>query len=284
MIVLYAGRILCSIPILMKSLLPLLFVAIITPAIAGTPKAAPKATPTAPTTDKGDPLAAQATPQPIGATPKLSWSPNPENDLSKYVVGWGPVAGGSDKFIYPNTADVPITSSPQYVFTKALTGRVYIAVKAVNKAAQESLWSAEVIGDVTTPPGAPNGLKFEDTGLANISTRGRIEKGDNVMIAGFILSSPEEVVVRAIGPSIPGLDTVDKTSIELHDSSGMVVRSNNGWRTGPDAQELTALDLAPSSDAESAMIANLSQGAYTAVIQGGAKDGIALAEVYKVNK
>ena len=125
--------------------------------------------------------------------------------------------------------------------------------------------------------------------LANISTRGFVQTGDNVMIGGFILggSSNTRVAVRGIGPSLSqfGLSNLlaDPT-VELRDSNGMLLISNDNWQDDPaSAAQLTAHGLAPADPAESGIFAVLAPGAFTAILAG--KDGgvgIGLVEIYNV--
>ncbi len=122
--------------------------------------------------------------------------------------------------------------------------------------------------------------------LLNISSRGRVETGDNVMIGGIIVggTEPASVLVRAVGPSLKnaGLSSVlEDPTLELHDANGGVF-TNDDWREAQEG-EITATTLAPSDNKESAMLVNLVPGAYTAIVRG--KDngtGIALVEAYKV--
>ena len=125
--------------------------------------------------------------------------------------------------------------------------------------------------------------------LGNISTRGLIEQGDDVMIGGFIVggSATERtgVVVRAIGPSLSGLglsNALSDPTLTLHDSNGSVIGANDNWR---DAQqpEITAAGLAPADDREAALFASLAPGAYTAIVAGKANStGVGLVEAYHV--
>ena len=128
--------------------------------------------------------------------------------------------------------------------------------------------------------------------LANISTRGFVQTGENVMIGGFILGGNNQstgVVVRGIGPSLAqffGLSPVlaDPT-LELRDSNGALLISNDDWQDDPaSAGELTALGLALPDPKESGIFMSLPPGAYTAVLAG--KDGgtgIGLVEIYNVH-
>jgi hypothetical protein len=124
--------------------------------------------------------------------------------------------------------------------------------------------------------------------LANISTRGFVQTGDNVMIGGFILlggAGPTKIVVRGIGPSLAGagvLNPLSDPTLELHDGNGALVGSNDDWQASPDAAVIQAAGLQPSNGAESAIYATgLPRGAYTAILSGkNGATGIAVVEVY----
>jgi hypothetical protein len=107
--------------------------------------------------------------------------------------------------------------------------------------------------------------------VANVSTRGQVGAGDNLMIAGFIIvNNPLRVVVRGIGPSlIPfGIpNALTDPTLELHDGNGALVLGNDNWRLTQEA-EIAATGLQPSNDAESALVITLQPGAYTAQLRG----------------
>jgi hypothetical protein len=125
--------------------------------------------------------------------------------------------------------------------------------------------------------------------LANISTRAFVQTGDNVLIGGFIVggSDPRNVVVRAIGPSLTraGLTNVlaDPT-LELHDGNGTLLQSNDNWKDDEtQAHVIKILGLAPTDNLESALIATLAPGPYTAIAAGkNGGIGIALVEIYNL--
>jgi hypothetical protein len=129
-----------------------------------------------------------------------------------------------------------------------------------------------------------------DSMLANISTRGFVHTGNEIMIGGFISgggTGGSTVIVRAIGPSLAQSGIVNalaNPTLELHDGNGLLVSSNDDWRDDPaQAQQITAAGVAPDNELESAIVASLSPGPYTAVIAG--KDGgtgVALVEVYNL--
>ncbi len=126
-----------------------------------------------------------------------------------------------------------------------------------------------------------------DSTLANISTRGFVETGDNVMIGGFIIG-PEgladgSVLVRAVGPSLTGVpDALADPMLELRDGNGALLASNNDWKsTQQDAIEATG--LAPSEDEEAAILSTLPPGNYTAIVFGvGDTTGNGLVEAYNL--
>ncbi len=122
--------------------------------------------------------------------------------------------------------------------------------------------------------------------LANISTRGLVQTGDNVMIGGFILGGGTEasdIVVRGIGPSLLISDLTDP-KIELHDQNGAIVDSNDNWMDNPDMQTIIDDQLAPTEPLEAALIGSFAPGAYTVILTGtNNTTGIGLVEVYHLN-
>jgi hypothetical protein len=132
--------------------------------------------------------------------------------------------------------------------------------------------------------------QLSDSSLANISTRGFVGNGENVMIGGFILGSASgnaNVAIRGLGPSLSqaGLSNVlaDPT-IELHDGNGALLISNDNWMNDPvSAAQLTANGLAPQNPNESAIFTSLVPGAYTAILAGqNGGTGIGLVEIYSL--
>ncbi len=124
--------------------------------------------------------------------------------------------------------------------------------------------------------------------VANISTRSRVETGDNVMIGGFILGgvTGRPVIIRAIGPSLAFAGIADallNPQLDLYDSNGTLVASNDNWRSDQEAAIIES-GLVPSDDRESALLSTLNPGAYSAVIRGATSGtGVALFEVYALN-
>lgn len=127
-----------------------------------------------------------------------------------------------------------------------------------------------------------------DSKLANISTRGVVETESNVMIGGFVLGksqSDARVIVRALGPSLSesGISGVLADPVlDLRNSNGDTLRSNNNWRESQQG-EIEATGIPPRNDLESAVVATLPPGFYTAVVAGnGGTTGVGLVEVYQL--
>jgi hypothetical protein len=122
--------------------------------------------------------------------------------------------------------------------------------------------------------------------LLNISTRLRVQTGDNAMIGGFIITGtePKTVIVRGIGPSLTIAGALADPIIEVHGSAGQLLATNDNWRDGYYAAQV-ASTLPPSNDLESALWGTLDPGAYTVIVRG--KDnatGIGLFEVYDLDQ
>ena len=129
-----------------------------------------------------------------------------------------------------------------------------------------------------------------DSKMANISTRGFVDTDDNVMIGGFIAGAGStgglsSVLVRAIGPSLTDqgvAGALADPTLELHDASGAIIASNDNWKDTQQA-EIEATTIPPTNDNESAIVATLAPGAYTAIVRGANNTtGVGLVEVYNL--
>ena len=121
-----------------------------------------------------------------------------------------------------------------------------------------------------------------DSELANISSRGLVQTGDNVMIGGFIISgaTSKKVIVRAIGPSLPVAGKLADPTLELFNGNGQRIAMNDNWRQTQEAQ-IKATGVAPTKDREAAIVATLPPGGTTAIVRGkGGTTGVALVEIY----
>ena len=123
--------------------------------------------------------------------------------------------------------------------------------------------------------------------LANISSRGFVDTGDNAMIGGFIVgggSSGTRVLVRGIGPSLASFfpDALANPTLELRNADGSLIRENDDWRDSQEA-EIQDTTIPPSNNLESAIIASVANGNYTAILRGVNNTiGVAVVEVYNV--
>ena len=126
-----------------------------------------------------------------------------------------------------------------------------------------------------------------DSLLANISSRGLVDTGDNVMIGGFIAgnqSGNTRVLLRGIGPSLQGQvrGPLADPILELHDSNGTTLETNDNWKDSPNRAEIEATGIPPSNDLESAIIRPVAPDGYTAVLRGKTGSGIAVVEIYNI--
>jgi hypothetical protein len=133
--------------------------------------------------------------------------------------------------------------------------------------------------------------------LGNISTRGFVQTGDNIMIGGFIVqgAGTKRVIIRAIGPELTqhGItNPLANPTLELHNGTGALIGSNDNWQTTILGGVITSNQVSdiqnsghvPTAASESAIIADLQPGNYTAIVRGvNNTTGIALVEVYDLN-
>jgi hypothetical protein len=120
--------------------------------------------------------------------------------------------------------------------------------------------------------------------VANIATRGLIQPGDKLMIAGFIVQNgPVKIVVLATGPSLAAFgisNALPDTTLQVRDQNGVIVRENDDWQTDQKA-EIEATGLQPSDPKEAAVVATLQPGQYTAQVRGKPEaTGIGVVQVF----
>ena len=149
-----------------------------------------------------------------------------------------------------------------------------------------------------TPAGTPTPTATPPPAtLGNISTRGFVQTVDNVMIGGFIVqgTEPKTVIIRAIDPDIPPPYNIPNAladpTLELHDGTGALIASNDNWQhtiiggiiTSDQVSDIMNSGHAPTQPTESAIMATLQPGNYTAIVRGVNNTvGIALVEVYNL--
>jgi uncharacterized protein YggT (Ycf19 family) len=135
--------------------------------------------------------------------------------------------------------------------------------------------------------------------LGNISTRSFVQTGDNVMIGGFIVQGmePKRVIIRAIGPELSAPpfnipNALANPTLELHDGTGALIASNDNWThtiiggiiMTNQVSDIMNSGYAPGNPRESAIIADLPAGSYTAIVRGvNDTTGVALVEVYDLD-
>ncbi len=150
-------------------------------------------------------------------------------------------------------------------------------VSADDKVGMQSLYGAP---STSQPPAASR--------LINISTRVKVGTNDDVLIGGFVISGTQSkrVLLRAIGPSLAASGIVGALSnptLELHNSTGALIASNDNWQQGTQAAEIRSTSLPPGQPLESAIVATLAPGSYTAIVRGvNSTTGIALIEGYEL--
>jgi len=134
--------------------------------------------------------------------------------------------------------------------------------------------------------------------LGNISTRSFVQTDDNVMIGGFIVQGmgAKRVIIRAIGPELTQFgvpDPLANPTLELHNGAGALIGSNDDWQhtiiggviTRSQVADIQNSGHAPADPSESAIIANLQPGNYTAIVRGvNGTMGVALVEVYDLDQ
>jgi hypothetical protein len=140
-----------------------------------------------------------------------------------------------------------------------------------------------------SPSPTPTATPSPPGRLVNLSTRMQVGLGDEVLIGGFIIQGdqPKKIVLRAIGPSLARsgvAGALQDPELELHDSTGALLQSNDNWQESPDAQDIIDSSLAPLDPRESAIVARLAPGSYTAIVSGvNNTTGIGLIESYTLD-
>jgi glucose/arabinose dehydrogenase len=207
------------------------------------------------------------------------------------------IVGGT--FYNPAVLQFPSSFVGKYFFADLCSGWIRVLNPSSNTASD---FASGISSPVDLHVGADGALYYLTHGgqvfrvqatpsqAMNISTRARVEAGDNVLIGGFIVtgSVAKKIIIRAIGPSLSqhGLsDVLADPTLELHDGNGALLQSNDNWQDDPSqASQISASGLAPSNNLESAIIATLQPGNYTAIVRGkNSGQGIALAEIYDLD-
>jgi hypothetical protein len=202
----------------------------------------------------------------------LAWDPSGGQNIAGYRLYYGISGGGHMQRIDVGNATTTSVSN-------LVAGTTYyFVVTAYDTANHESSPSNEVTYTVSG-----------QGHLGNISTRLNVGVNDDVLIGGFIVRGPvpKRMILRAIGPSLTGAGVIGamaNPTLELHDSTGATIATNDNWQTSGQASEISASGLAPRNPLESAIVATLQPGSYTAIVRGvNNTTGIALVEGYELD-
>ena len=169
----------------------------------------------------------------------------------------------------------------------------------------DRIFTTSAIGPTPTPTATPTATSTPTptpsatpaSRLDNISTRAFVQIGDDVMIGGFIVqgTEPKRVIIRAIGPELTQYGVTDvlaDPTLELHNATGALIASNDNWMhtiiggiiNSDQVGDITNSGHAPTDGRESAIIADLTPGNYTAIVRGINNTlGIGLVEVYDLS-
>ena len=185
--------------------------------------------------------------------------------------------GDSTKRQEIEDTDVPPTNSSEatIIATLPANARYSAIVRGVNGA---GVGLAEIY-DLDRGPGSR---------LANISSRGFVQTGNNVMIGGFIITgaSTAKIGIRGIGPSLfPAItNPLRDPFLELRNAQGVKIVSNNDWQMAPNASDIQAAGIAPTNPRESAILTTQAPGRYTAILSGvgTTPTGVGVVEVYHI--
>jgi hypothetical protein len=284
---------------------------------APTPTPTPAATPTpTPTATPGATPTATPTPTPSG-TPTPTPTPQPRSTVD-FIPATYEVRENDGQVVLTLNRSGDVTDEAQVNYATfngtaqagsdytARSGEVIFAARSSSATITIPILNDNTPEDteqftVTITPTSSAGVGNEDTATVNIidedgasqsvnlSSRMRVDLGDNAGIGGFIITgnAPKHVVIRGIGPSLTkfGFSTSEvlaDPTLELHGQGSFQTVTNDNWKDTQE-NEITATGLAPTNDFEAAIDATLAPGQYTAVVRGnGNGRGIALVEVYDV--
>lgn len=185
------------------------------------------------------------------------------------------------------TATATIPPSPTPTATATATFTPTATATATSTGTPVPSPSASASPSPTTTP-TPSVSPSPAAQPLNLSTRMKVLTDDNAGIGGFIVtgSAPKNVLLRAIGPSLGVSSVLVDPVLELHGPAGFATITNDNWMDDPaQATLIEATGIPPTSDFESAIVATLNPGAYTAVVRGkNNTTGVGLVEAYDLNE
>jgi autotransporter-associated beta strand protein len=210
------------------------------------------------------------------------------------TVGGTPDPGTGGVYTITITAGNGVVPDATQSFTLTVTEAQATPTPTATATATATVTPTATASPIPTPTATPTPSATVPPGRPlNISTRGNVGTGENVLIGGFIVrgSAPKKVAVRAIGPSLTALGVAGALAdpmLELH-SGQTTIAANDDWKTNVNAAEIVSEGLAPTVDAESVIIATLDPGptgvaSFTAIVSGkNSSFGVALVEVYDLD-
>jgi hypothetical protein len=222
----------------------------------------------------------------------LEFYANPAADTSGF--GEGQIFLGQARVTTNSSGDVPfnvtfplpsgvgvVSAIAQEIITQNAPYSPYLYTSEFSASANISLTAP------TAPPTSPTAVSLASPASQplNISTRLRVDTGNNVLIGGFIVSgiAAKKIIVRGLGPSLAAFNVPGYLAdpvLELYDSSGQLLATNDNWKQDQ-RTEIENSGVAPSNDLESAIVRTVLPGNYTAVLRGTNNTvGIGLVEVY----
>jgi glucose/arabinose dehydrogenase len=233
-------------------------------------------------------------------------NPNFRNPVFQYGHGGGATTGCAivgAAFYNPPVLQFPSSYLGKYFFADICSGWIRVFDPSTGAATPFATGVGNPVDLHVGPDGClyylaqgGSGQVFRVSAVAsqplNISVRARVGTGNDVMISGFIITggSAKKVILRALGPSLQQANVPDPLLdpfLELRAGDSTLITSNNNWRENTPAQQQDIVNnqLAPSNDSESAIVATLQPGTYTAIIRGqGNTSGVGLLEVYDVDR
>jgi glucose/arabinose dehydrogenase len=233
-------------------------------------------------------------------------NPNFRDPLFQYGHGTSSTTGCAivgGAFYNPPVNQFPAAYLGKYFFADLCSGWIRFFDPSTSTASAFATGISTPVDLQTGPDGClyylargNSGQVFRVSAIAgqslNISVRSRVGTGADVLISGFINTgtAAKKVILRGLGPSLQQSGVTDPLSdpvLELHSSDGSLITSNNNWKENTAQQQLdiTNNQLAPSNDQESAIVATLQPGNYTAILRGqGNTTGIGLVEAYDVDR
>ncbi|HEV2803772.1 MAG TPA: PQQ-dependent sugar dehydrogenase [Chthoniobacterales bacterium] len=233
-------------------------------------------------------------------------NPNFRDPLFQYGHGTSPTTGCAivgAAFYNPPVNQFPASYIGKYFFADLCSGWIRVFDPATKTASAFTTGISTPVDLQVGPDGCLYYLAQGNGGEVfrvsatpaqplNISVRSRVGTGTDVLISGFINigTAAKKVILRALGPSLQQSGVSDPLSdpvLELHAGDGSLITTNNDWRdnTAQQQQDITANQLAPPNNLESAIVITLQPGTYTAVVRGNGATapGVAVLEVYDVD-